>query len=281
MDAGRPLPPGELSHFLLAPTRLTRLLLQMFGPLIFREHALRLNTLPYDNTVNMDNIPKGQGKTEIRNGLAYVPSSRHPYEYPLNDAYMSFLSSGLRNRQQPWGRTLGPKDVSVPQVWTGGDYEPEWILDRLDEFYDIRHEALSRTRLIQSIPAPKLELLAARNPPRFAVRIIMFTKNRLRSFQRCWESVRTAFPIEGTDVYVDVHLDHDPAMSKFERDEYDAYLELLKRDPGPAQSVTVFKSTKEMGLRASILSSWTPRDNHEYAIFLVRRLSQSSLQERH
>ncbi|KAL7342863.1 glycosyl transferase family 64 domain-containing protein [Rhodotorula toruloides] len=240
----------------------------MFGPLIFREHALRLNTLPYDNTVNMDNIPKGQGKTEIRNGLAYVPSSRHPYEYPLNDAYMSFLSSGLRDRQQPWGRTLGPKDVSVPQVWAGGDYEPEWILNRLDEFYDIRHEALSRTRLIQSIPAPKLELLAARNPPRFAVRIIMFTKNRLRSFQRCWESVRTAFPIEGTDVSVDVHLDYDPAMSKFDRDEYDAYLELLKRDPGPAQSVTVFKSTKEMGLRASILSSWTPRDNHEYAIFL-------------
>lgn len=248
----------------------------MFGPSIFREHALRINTLPYNNKVNMDNVPKGQGKIEIHGGLAYVPSSRHPYEYPLNDAYISFLLSGMRHRTQPWGRSLGPNDVAVPQVWTGGDYEADWILDRLDEFYDIRHESLSRTRLIQSVPSTKLELIAARNPPRFAFRIIMFTKNRLHSFKRCWESVRTAFPIEGSDVFVDVHVDHDPKMSNFERNEYDAYLELLKRDPGPARSVNVLKSTKELGLRASILSSWTPASNHEFAIFLVRAKLWSS-----
>ena len=79
-------------------------LAQMFGPLVFREHAIRLNTLPYDNTVNMDNIPKDQGQTIVKGGLAYVPASRHPYEYPMNEAYMSFLSSGLRDRSQSWGR---------------------------------------------------------------------------------------------------------------------------------------------------------------------------------
>ncbi|GAA6057697.1 hypothetical protein NBRC10513_003040 [Rhodotorula toruloides] len=242
--------------------------LQMFGPLIFREHALRLNTLPYDNTVNMDNIPKGQGKTEIRNGLAYVPSSRHPYEYPLNDAYMSFLSSGLRDRKQPWGRALGPKDVFVPQVWLDGDYEPDWILDRIDEFYDVRHESLSRTRFIRSIEPAKLEAIAARNPPRVSFRIIIFTKNRLRSFQRCWASVRKALPIEDADVHVEVHLDFDPFMTRFDRDEYDSFLELIKRNPGPARSVAVIKSVQARGLRASILSSWTPNDNHEFAIFL-------------
>lgn len=242
----------------------------MFGPLIFREHALRLNTLRYDNTVNMDNVPKGQGKTEIRNGLAYVPSSRHPYEYPLNDAYMSFLSSGLRNRQQPWGRALGPDDVFVPQIWLGGDYDPDWILDRLDEFYDVRHESLSRTRLIQSIAPAKLEAIAARNPPRATFRIMIFTKNRLHSLQRCWASVRRAFPIEDADVYVEVHVDFDIYMKRFERDEYGSFLELIKRNPGPARSVTVIKSVHARGLRASILSSWIPEGNHEYAIFLVR-----------
>lgn len=248
----------------------------MFGPLVFREHAIRLNTLPYNNTVNMDNIPVGQGKTTIKNGLAYVPSSRHPYEYPMNEAYMSFLQSGLKDRQQPWGRQMTLEDVTIPEprsaVEGGEGYSRQWILERLNEFYDVRHEALSNTRLLRGTPAQELEVLSKDDPPAVSFKIIIFTKNRLEAFQRCWESVRSALPLEDDDIDVDVeiHVDLDPFMDEYDQEDYDIYLEDMEESLGPATSLKVVRQRRAMGLRASILSSWHPTSNHEFAIFLVR-----------
>jgi hypothetical protein len=242
----------------------------MFGPLIFGEHAIRLNTLPYNNTVNMDNIPAGQGKTVIKNGLAYVPSSRHPYEYPLNEAYMSFLQSGLRERSQPWGRQMGLDDVSIPEPWLEEGYSASWILDRLNDFYDVRHEALSKTRLLKSTPQHDLQDLAASFPQPYSFKIILFTKNRLRTFQRCWESVRSAFPLdEDIEVTVEVHVDFDSNMDDNDQLDYDDYLAEMEESIGPASTLQIIRKPVPMGLRASILSSWQPESNHEFAIFLV------------
>ncbi|GAA5852127.1 hypothetical protein JCM8547_000166 [Rhodosporidiobolus lusitaniae] len=244
--------------------------LQMFAPSIFREHAIRLNTLPYDNALNMDNVPKEQLKSiKISNNLAYVPTSRHPYEYPLNEAYISFLKSGLKNRDQPWGRYLGVDDVAVPEPYTASSYSHDWILQRLDEFYDIRHEALKNTRFMQATPPTQLATLAASSSTPYSFRVILFTKNRLSSFQRCWESVTAAYPLPA-DVPVDVvvYVDYDPLMTDEVRAEYEAYLDQIKQHHGPASSVQIVKQTQPIGLRTSILSSWHPSSNHEYAIFL-------------
>ncbi|GAA6019196.1 hypothetical protein JCM8202_000930 [Rhodotorula sphaerocarpa] len=242
--------------------------LQLFGPSIFREHAIRLNSFIYDNTVNMDNVPKGRGATTVKNGLAFVPDSRHPYEYPLNEAYQSFLASGLHNRNMTWGRHLAFTDVSEPEAWDCDDYPAEWILDRIDAFYDVRHEALSRTRFMQGVsPDVLYEYSTRRGPPPLEFRVIMFTKNRLASFARCWESVRAAFPIKSS-VGIEVRFDLDPAMSYKEESRYLDYLEAMQDDLGPAQSLDIISAQRPLGLRQSILTSWKPTSNHEYAIFL-------------
>lgn len=241
---------------------------QLFGPSVFGEHALRLNSFAYDNTVNMDNVAKGDGVTRVVNGLAYVPASRHPYEYPLNDAYQSFLASGLHERAQRWGRDLTIDDVAEPAAWTGGDFPTHWILDRLARFYDVQHEALSRTRLLQSIPHQELAQYSTYMPATPSFRVFLFTKNRLKSFVRCWESVRTAFPIRAP-VSVEIRVDMDPYMSSHDEDEYLDYIESMQDDLGPAVSLDVVFAKHPLGLRESILSSWDPDTNHEFAIFLV------------
>lgn len=220
----------------------------------------------------MDNIPAGQGVTTIKDGLAYVSSSRHPYEYPLNDAYISFLDSGLHNRALRWGRQMTASDVSPPARRSETGYPPSWILGRINEFYNIHHEALSNTRLIQTTSAALLEDLTAQYRQQLSFRIIMFTKNRLRSFERCWDSVRSALPASSkVTVHVDVRVDFDPSMSNAYRRDYDAYLASIAGDLGPASSIEIMRQGDTLGLRTSILTSWYPASNHEFAIFLVSR----------
>ena len=216
----------------------------------------------------MDNVAKGQGVTRVEDGLAYVPASRHPYEYPLNEAYQSFLASGLHDRSQRWGRDLQLEDVAEPDAWQGGDYPTQWILDRIAQFYDVRHEALSRTRFIRSVAPDQLSEYSTESPVAPSFRVFLFTKNRLRSFQRCWESVRAAFPIRAP-VSIEVRVDVDEHMSLREEDEYLDYFESIQDDLGPAMSLDVVYAKTPLGLRESILSSWDPDTNHEYAIFIV------------
>ncbi|GAA5985543.1 hypothetical protein JCM10908_007019 [Rhodotorula pacifica] len=242
--------------------------LQLFGPSIFAEHALRLNSFAYENTVNMDNVAKNDDDvTRVEDGLAYVPASRHPYEYPLNEAYQSFLASGLHDRSQRWGRDLEIEDVVEPAIWPRGDYPWKWIVDRLAQFYDPRHEALSRTRLIQHLPTEALSAYTADSSATPSFRVILFTKNRLRSFARCWKSVRTAFPIQAP-VYLEVRVDLDESMSMRDEDEYLDYLDAMQDDLGPGISLDVIHAKSPLGLRESIVSSWDPVSNNEFAIFL-------------
>jgi hypothetical protein len=134
----------------------------MFSSLLFGEHAIRLNTLPYENTINLDNIVKPDVKPQrtivVTEGLASVPQSRHPYEYPMNDAYISFLESGLLDPSQAWGRGLGEHSARKPAIYGGahGWYDPQWILERLAKFYDVQHDALMNNHLLNCIPRAEI-----------------------------------------------------------------------------------------------------------------------------
>ncbi|KAK4049319.1 hypothetical protein OIV83_004256 [Microbotryomycetes sp. JL201] len=244
--------------------------LQMFGPMVFREHAIRINTLRYNNTINMDNV--AQGGAVIKDGLAYVPASRHPYEYPLNDAYQAFLRSGMHHPQQRWGRELTKADIAEPKVWKGSDYSVDWILDRVDRFYDLRHSSLSRTRLIKNAPPIRLaRRVNSHNdnttPNNAVFRITILTKNRFWSFRRLCESVRAASPITST-VLVDIQVDADPERTSRDVEAYEKYISEWAHHSESFKSVSVKWRNRPLGLRQAVLASWEPRSSHEFAILL-------------
>ena len=141
-------------------------------------------------------------------------------------------------------------------------------MDRLHQFYDVRHEALSKTRFIQSVSEATLLSYAQSAAQPITFRIIMFTRNRLASFKRACESVRNALPIESR-VVVDIRVDYDADMSEQERRQYKNDLDLVVRDQGSASDINVHWSSTTVGLRAAILSSWSPASNDEYVIFIV------------
>lgn len=238
----------------------------MFGPLVFREHAVRLNAIRYNNTVNLDNQPIVKGSITIVNGLATVPWSRHPYEYPMNDAYISFLMSGLKNRNQPWGRLLTSADVVMPAPGLPAGYCDEWIIDRLDQFYEIRHEALSNNAVIL-----RANLAPLTTPPVFRIRVIFFTKNRVGSFQRAWRSYWNARPI-ASPVVVDVFVDYDNTLDQSNTDRYEKFLKEIAANTTTKMPIRVTKSLETKGLRTTVMESWKPTSNHEFAIFVVRSM---------
>ncbi|KAM0790421.1 hypothetical protein ACM66B_003302 [Microbotryomycetes sp. NB124-2] len=244
--------------------------LQMFGPMTFREHAIRLNTVLYNNTINMDNV--AQGGAVIKDGLAYVPASRHPYEYPLNDAYQTFLKSGMHDPTRRWGRELTSQDTQDPKIWTASEYTVEWILNRLAAFYDVRHPALSRTRLLKSLPATHPVKRADVDgvttlPDDTKFRIIILTKNRFGSFRRLCDSVRAAKPVQ-SEVVVNIHIDMDADRTREVDEAYEEYVGAWKRQAGALQAVNVEWHEESLGLRRAVLTSWSPKSQHEFAILL-------------
>lgn len=238
----------------------------MFGPLVFREHAIRLNALRYNNTVNLDNQPITKGSITIVNGLATVPWSRHPYEYPMNDAYISFLKSGLKDREQPWGRLLTRNDVTLPAPGLPTGYSDQFVLDRLDEFYEVRHEALSNNAVILRSNIPPLT-----TAPVFRIRLIFFTRNRVGSFQRAWRSYWNARRIK-TPVLVDVFVDYDDNMPQASAERYEGFLREIASNTTKETPIRVIRSPETKGLRSMVMESWKPTSNHEFAIFVVRSL---------
>lgn len=220
----------------------------MFGPLVFREHAIRLNAIRYQST--MDTPPKDV--------LATLPA-----QYHIDDAYLSFLKSGLKDREQRWGHLLNLKDVVKPAPGAATGYSDNFILERLDDFYEIRHEALSNKSLIRRASLPPIT-----TPPTFTIRMIFFTRNRVGSFRRAWSSYWSARPVK-SPVLVDIFMDCDENLDQINTERYDKYLGEISANSTKEKPIRIFRSPETKGLRRTVMESWNPTSNHEYAIFVV------------
>ena len=185
--------------------------MQMFSHLIFPHNAIRINAIEYNNTINIDNI-KGQKTIAVtEGGQAIVKESRHPYEFPQNEAYFAFLSQGLHYPFQPWGKDVGPLDVSDVQVGVL-PYQRSAVISSLMEGYDIRYPGIASSDYIKAIPKiEKMQYIRAMAQKLLCFRIIVFTFNRPASLERLWKSIEEALPLKHTKVllnYTSVLISH-------------------------------------------------------------------------
>lgn len=249
--------------------------LNLFAPLVFKSHALRINALQYRNLINFDNLPETEKKKKQEkrdtNGLIILGESRHPYEYHLNAPFRTFMSAGLRNPRMRWGRHLTTYDVYWG-VSKGTTPYSKWdILEALNDFYDIKHPLIAHNMYIkQKFSQLELDDYAQSNL-KFKFIIHIFTMNRLVSFERLWECIVNAYPI-AMPVTIQIHMDFD------EQDivaslNYIKYLKSLQSHHGP---VVLNVNTKPKGLRYNILDSWMPMSTDEYAIFLEDDITVSA-----
>lgn len=239
--------------------------IQLFGPLIFRENAIRINAMGYNNTINLDTfISKNGGSAEVTidKGLAIVPESRHPYEFPNNEAYMGFLSSGLKITGARWGRLLTSKDVSLPAMNGPKRYTPEYVIGRLAKYYDLQHMALSTNEYLKGIGKEAYD--EALSHADFSFRVNFFAYNRPDSFKRAWRAFVMADRI---DRKVDAHvfIDYDPFMAEEARLEQ---LQTIRSLNNPHGQVFIRQAKEQQGLKTSIMNSWLALKNSEYAIFI-------------
>lgn len=235
----------------------------MFGSALFKQHALRLNALEYVNTINLNNRDIPADMVTIKDGAATVPWTRHPYEWPLNEAYISFLKSGLLDRETPFGRFFTVDTVYPPAPNPMDSYPPSYILEQLQSFYDVQHEALNNNVLLNRIAPSSRGILGH---PQYTIRIIMFTMNRLESFERLWHSYQAAHQIP-IAITIDVFVDHDAkgtaeSRASMKRD----VLHITRGTP----NITYHFAEQQQGLKKSILRSWNSASNYEFAIMLVR-----------
>ncbi|KAI9364524.1 glycosyl transferase family 64 domain-containing protein [Zopfochytrium polystomum] len=266
--------------------------INLFAPLTFREHAIRINSIVYKNLINIDNVPrKERKKVKIdESGLAIHAESRHPYEYRFNNAFRQFLSNGLRNKYQRWGREMTTYDVtwSIEPVTDSEETEiPEirpanhrtfnrWmVLDRLAEIYDLTHPVLSKNVWLKS-KFSEVELSTYMNNRRllggdFRIIIHVFTMNRLYSLNRLWLSINKANQINRA-ISILIHLDFDNSSEREQHIKYLKHLRSLSSKHGP---VSLQVNLRRKGLRNNILDAWSPIDNNEYAIFLEDDVSVS------
>lgn len=155
-----------------------------------------------------------------------------------------------------------PDDVLIPKAYRGAAFSTSWIADRVSAFYNIRHEALSNNVMLGRMSSQDLD---ARAVTEITFRLIFFTCSRLESFKRTWESLRKAIPITST-VLVEVRVDLCGDSTTESQHEYDSFLNSLSQ---PFAAVEVIRASSRQGLKKSILSSWDPTGNFEYAIFIV------------
>ena len=241
--------------------------LQMFAHLIFGKHAVRLNMFEYDHSINIDKRVHGANfskPTASDKELAYVSNSRHPYEFPQNEAYTTFLTSGLKSPYRSWGRAL--TNEYCLETAKESDAKPIsfsglWLLNRLNQVYNIRHEALLNNQLLrdQFTDEQKFNVLQKTD---FNLKLILLTMNRPESFTRLWESLMNAYGINRT-INIFIHVDMDKNDDK--RKKYVKYLRSLRSLHG---EVYVVAYSTPRSLKTVMIEAWHPLNNDEYAVFL-------------
>ncbi|KAI8615053.1 glycosyl transferase family 64 domain-containing protein [Chytriomyces sp. MP71] len=266
--------------------------INLFAPLIFHGSALRLNAIAYTNLISFDNIPEDERAPPkvLKNGLIAHGESRHPYEYHMNEPLKVFLSNGMLNRQQHWGRDMGPQDLiwsvdeapsrlSLEQLTANPllhrTFDKWMVLDRITQFYDIHHPIISKNMWIrQSFSDAELYSFLKEieyEGKDFYFFIHIFTLNRQESFNKLWTSINQANPIK-RKVAFHIHIDSSKADNNAPFFFYVEKLRSLVSRHGP---ITVSVHSKPKGLRENILDAWTPLSSQEYGIFLEDDISVS------
>lgn len=235
---------------------------QLFAGALFKENAIRINALKYVNTINLNNRDIPAELVTIEDGVATVPWTRHPYEWPLKESYVSFLASGLFNRSMPYGRYFDVNTVYTPSPRLEPGYPPTYVLSQLQTFYDVEHAALSKNVMLKSLPS---DMVVSHSRPSYSIRIIMFTMNRLESFKRLWNSVQRADTIP-VQIDIDIFVDYDDDATAADRRRFEMSLYGFV---GSTPNTTLHLAKKRKGLKQSILEAWKPETNYEYAIMLV------------
>ncbi|KAK4704561.1 hypothetical protein P7C70_g1649, partial [Phenoliferia sp. Uapishka_3] len=263
LDFYFPFPPSGEGGF-VGKWTLSAHFFMMFGSALFGENAIRINCISYVNSINLNNRDIPADMITYANGVATVPWTRHPYEWPLNEAYISFLKSGLRDRGLSYGFELTVEDAIPPKPRSGNGYSPSYVLDRVSRFYDPAHAALANNVMLSQFTPGQLR---SRSSTDFNLRLILFTMNRIDSFERLWSSVEAALASHPptVTVIIDIRVDWDRKAEEAARANIKAS---IIRMAGSRTEVTITFASEAWGLKKSVLESWKPSSNSEYAILL-------------
>ncbi|KAJ3230596.1 hypothetical protein HDU81_004402 [Chytriomyces hyalinus] len=250
--------------------------INLFAPHIFRGNAIRINAIGYTNLISFDNVPeeeRSQPKV-LKNGLISHGESRHPYEYHMNEHLKIFLSNGMKNRQQRWGRDMGMQDLVwnvelAPQYFTmlqlSADRKRHRSFDRWQSKNKWIRDSYSDHELNDFLDGVEAD---GRD---FSFVIHIFTLNRQESFDKLWASINQAYRIH-RPVSFHVHLDSGKADNNA---PFFFYVEHLRGLVSPHGPVHISVSSSPKGLRGNIMDAWTPTSSNEYGIFLEDDISVS------
>ncbi|KAI9316928.1 glycosyl transferase family 64 domain-containing protein [Obelidium mucronatum] len=234
--------------------------LTLFAPNLLQGAALRVNALPYTNLISFDNVPEDE---------------RKPTKYHMNAPFRTFLSNGMINRQQRWGRDMTEYDLLWRTELPEKTVDRWTILNRLVNFYDITHPVISKNKWIREhFTDSELDNFLVIDQPMvldFSFVIHVFTLNRKASFDKLWTSINQANQISHP-VSIHIHLDTLESDNNAPFFFYVQYLQSLVSLHG---RVLVSVNSKHKGLKQSIMDAWTPANSKEFAIFLEDDISVS------
>ncbi|KAJ3356646.1 hypothetical protein HDU83_000508 [Entophlyctis luteolus] len=260
--------------------------LTFFAPMTFRENAIRINTILYENTVTISktNVNQRSKKKIDVNGNVVQSESRHPYEYKFNKPFEKFLTSGMHNPLLRFGRYITQLDIDweVPSPATSAPTnEPNFplksfqnfdrfsVLKNISTFFDITHPILSNNVWLRKSFSDK-ELLdfrerQIRSPDDFEIVVNMFTTGKnVTRFLKFWNLFDTANKIT-RNVRIFVHIENEEWRNPDEFIGAVSQIRNLKSRHGPIQ---IFANIKRKGMLQTIIDSWFPCSRTEYGIML-------------
>ncbi|KAI8615054.1 hypothetical protein BC830DRAFT_326622 [Chytriomyces sp. MP71] len=263
--------------------------INLFAPLTFKENAIRINAIEYENLVSISNVPKNKRKKLVlkvdEDGLALNAESRHPYEYRFNRPYMRFLTGGLLNHNQRWGREMMQRDITwevkpisrgwnvdeVKQGYKKHRHFDKWnVLTRISEFYDISYPALSRNAWIRDKfnQEQLLDFVESRQQKGrdFSFTLHLFTTARdLTTFSLLWASLNTGNRIS-SPVKIYIHVDNQEVLS--EKSTFISNIRKLRKLKCIHGTVSLRISSRRKGLIQTIMDAWSSMASEEIGILL-------------
>ncbi|ORY49334.1 hypothetical protein BCR33DRAFT_713696 [Rhizoclosmatium globosum] len=242
-------------------------------------HAIRLNAIQYKNLVSISNVPVKQrnSKKNLAGGLVLDSASRHPYEYKMNKPYLQFLSTGLLNPAQRFGRELMQMDIT----WSAEKVKERTSLEEIAlnqkmhrsfnrwDFYDLSHPILANNTWIRShfTDSDIDDFMAMRDELgmdfRFTIHLFTSLQN-MPAFMNLWTSLSKAEQISNP-ISIHIHIDNREQMPASEFISNLRDIRALKSPHGP---VVISVNTWRKGPIQTFMNAWFPHSTKEYGIFL-------------
>ena len=229
--------------------------------------GLRSNTLKYKNINNPDSLGT-KLSWEIRNGTAVAVGVSHPYEFPQNENYTTFLYSASRELLSCRARDCF-KDF-VPKQRLVVDNIDSWLVS-LHESFDVRHPAFSNNKLLRS-PAVSDRLLQLIKTTPFKLRFTLLSFKRLGNTRELAMKLLEQFLnwrelVKSEDVSVETHVHVDYS------DEFHEHFTQLQEDLGglysnAGQNLSFTLTERHGGLRDSWLRNWQPVSQDEFNVII-------------